>query len=71
MIWLDTKQAAKYLGVHFDTMRRFRRMGGGPPFTRIGRAVRYRSTDLDRWMEERSVASTSQEAAHPPSSGAR
>ena len=68
MTWLSTKQAAARLGIHADTLRRYRRIGGGPPFSRIGRAVRYRIEALEAWMGERLVASTAQEAA--ASSGA-
>lgn len=29
--------------------------GGGPPFVRIGRSVRYRSKDIEAWIESRIV----------------
>ncbi|MCA8975622.1 MAG: helix-turn-helix domain-containing protein [Planctomycetes bacterium] len=69
--WLSTKQAAALLAVHPDTLRRYRREGGGPPFSRIGRAVRYSATALDAWMQQRSATSTTDEAARMarPSAG--
>ena len=38
-------------------MERKRERGPGPPFIRIGRAVRYRISDLDEWLENRLVRS--------------
>ncbi|MFA8386642.1 MAG: helix-turn-helix transcriptional regulator [Pelagibaca sp.] len=35
--------------------------GNGPPFIKLGRAVRYRVGDVRAWIEARRVASTSQE----------
>ena len=62
--YVNTREAAKYLGLHGDTLRRLRREGGGPPYARIGRAVRYDLRRLNRWMEERSYASTAEELAN-------
>lgn len=63
--WLCTKAAAQYCGIHFDTLRRLRREGGGPPFTRVPgtRAVRYDVNALDAWMRAATFASTAEEAA--------
>ena len=38
-------------------MERKREQALGPPFIRIGRAVRYRISDLDAWLENRLVRS--------------
>lgn len=35
--------------------------GNGPPFVKLGRAVRYRVGDVREWIEARKVGSTSQE----------
>jgi excisionase family DNA binding protein len=64
--WVDTKKAAEHLGIHRDSLRRFRRVGGGPPFTRIGRSVRYRLEDIDAWMRSRMAKSTAEEVARGP-----
>ena len=42
------------------TLRKWRCIGEGPRFVRIGRAVRYRKADLDAYAEARTFASTSQ-----------
>ena len=61
--YVNTREAAKYLGLHADTLRKLRREGGGPPYARIGRAVRYDLRELDRFMAERSYASTAEEVS--------
>lgn len=63
--YLTTRGAAKLLGLHPDTLRRLRREGGGPPFVRIGRAVRYRLDVVDAWAAARTFKSTTDEAARP------
>lgn len=60
---LDTKTAAGRLGLHPNTLEKFRTYGGGPKFVKIGRTVRYRPLDLDSWTEARVVESTSQRVA--------
>lgn len=61
--WLTTKQAAALLVLHPDTLRRYRREGGGPPFARIGRVIRYKLAVLEAWMAQRTATSTADEAA--------
>ncbi len=61
---LNTEQAAAYCGLASATMEGLRCKGGGARFVRYGRkAVRYLIADLDAWMAERTVASTSEQAA--------
>lgn len=53
---MDTKAAAKYVGVDPRTLEGYRSRGGGPDFVRISaRLVRYRKADLDDWLNERTV----------------
>lgn len=47
--FLNTAQAAHYVGVHYRTLERMRRKGLGPCFRRHGRFVRYHIDDLDDW----------------------
>lgn len=51
--FLDSDQAAKYLGLKRTTLEAWRCRGGGPKFAKLGRAVRYRQADLDAWIESR------------------
>ncbi len=61
---VNTDQAAAYCGLASATMEGLRCKGGGPRFVRYGRkAVRYLIADLDAWMAERTVASTSEQVA--------
>ncbi len=52
---LSEKEAAKYLGVSSASLRLWRGSErGGPRFFRAGRKlIRYRRSDLDRWVESR------------------
>ena len=51
---LDPRQTARYLSVTEAALRLWREKGGGPPWFKAGpRLVRYRSTDLDEWVERR------------------
>ena len=59
---LDTHEAAKRTGLASATLRKLRLTGEGPPFMKLGRAVRYRREDLDAWLEARVIRSTSEAA---------
>ena len=48
--YLDTVQAAAYVGLTRKQMEHLRVRGGGCPYSKIGRHVRYRVADLDAWM---------------------
>ena len=53
--------AASYLGgISTRTLQRWRMTGEGPDFTKIGRLVRYRATDLDTFLDNRVRTSTSE-----------
>ena len=78
---LNTEQAAKYIGSSKSELDKSRISGelGGvepPEFFRIGqRIVRYRVTDLDRWLDEqktfRTIAQENSEISHLPFSSSR
>ncbi len=56
---LTAAQAAAYLQVPVETLKRWRRIGTGPRYFHAGRHVRYRLAQLERWAEQRE-----QEIAH-------
>jgi excisionase family DNA binding protein len=56
--YLTPHQAAEYLNSSVSTLAKRRLYGGGPRFTRIGRAVRYRKYDLDEFMASNLKRST-------------
>lgn len=51
---------AKELNCEVKTLQAWRCRGGGPPFIRVGRLVRYRPEDVEAWIESRRVSSTSE-----------
>ncbi|QDP18700.1 helix-turn-helix transcriptional regulator [Sphingomonas xanthus] len=60
---MGTKQAANYLGLSKSTVEKLRHFGGGPRYLKLGHLVRYRPADLDEWMTERLIGSTSEKPA--------
>jgi excisionase family DNA binding protein len=54
------RQAAEYLNTSTSTLAKRRLYGGGPKFSRIGRAIRYARSDLDTFMAANTVSSTSE-----------
>jgi len=48
----DEKKAAEFLGCSVALLRRMRREGRGPRFTRVGRLVRYPETWLLEYVEK-------------------
>ena len=55
---LNTKQAARVLGLSYRQLESLRLRGGGPLYVKLGRAVRYREEDLADWIEDRIRSST-------------
>lgn len=58
--YLNTAQAAHYLGLSPRTLERMRTLGCGPEYRKHGNSVRYYIEDLDRWSAEQLRRSTSQ-----------
>ena len=54
---MTTVEAAAYVGLKKPTMERFRFLGQGPAYCKLGGAVRYRKKDLDAWLDSRAVSS--------------
>ena len=50
---LSVKDLAVYLDVPVATIYAWRYHRQGPPGLKIGRHVRYRQRDVDRWIDER------------------
>ena len=66
-ILYDEDAADKYIGgtrspISTRTLQRWRLEGVGPTYVKLGRLVRYRQTDLDAFLEERTRTSTSMES---------
>jgi excisionase family DNA binding protein len=54
MVWLRTPDAAAYLGVHEETIRRWAREGAIPA-AKLGNrgGFRFKRADLDKFLERR------------------
>lgn len=61
--WIDEREAAKLTGMSSAWFQRARWAGDSIPFSKVGRAVRYKLSDVQEFMEARRVASTSTQSA--------
>lgn len=59
--FLDTREAAEFLGLKPNTLEKMRVYGGGPEYRKHGRYVRYHIDDLNAWSDLRKRSSTSDE----------
>jgi excisionase family DNA binding protein len=55
----NTKQAAEYLGLKPVTLEAWRVRGGSPVFLKLGKSVKYRQADLEKFIESRLRKNTS------------
>jgi excisionase family DNA binding protein len=46
-------EVSNYLGVPLATVYGWRYRGTGPPGIRVGRHLRFRSSDVERWLDAR------------------
>jgi excisionase family DNA binding protein len=50
---IDVQQLADYLDVPVKTLYAWRYRREGPPAFRVGRHLRYRRSDIQRWIRQR------------------
>jgi len=61
---LSRDEAAAFLGLKTQTLASWASSGRYPlPFVKVGRAVRYRLSDLEKFLADRTVTSTGELAA--------
>ena len=60
---LNTEQTAQRLGLSPRTLERYRVTGEGPEYLKIGRAVRYTASALERWLKGCKRRSTSDDGS--------
>ena len=60
MTLLTQQQTAQALLLSTRTLERWRVMGLGPKFVRMGVSIRYRAGDVVAWIERQTVSSTSE-----------
>jgi excisionase family DNA binding protein len=56
---VDETEAAEMLGLSKRTLQAWRVRGGGPPFLKLGRLVRYDTTSLWDWVTAHVAHNTS------------
>ncbi|MCP5113512.1 MAG: helix-turn-helix domain-containing protein [bacterium] len=61
--YLDTQEAAEYLRIRPATLDRWRSVGGGPAFIKLGGRVVYAQADLDAFAEAGRRTSTADKGA--------
>jgi len=66
---LDFGQAAEYLGVTISTLRWLRRTNRLPGTFRLGRKLRIRREDLDKWVERQAERGQNLRCQTPTLSG--
>jgi predicted DNA-binding transcriptional regulator AlpA len=58
-ILLTPKQAARHLNLSVSWLAKRRLAGDGPPYIKLGGAVRYAEASLQQWMKGQQRTSTS------------
>ena len=53
--YVDEKVVSQVTGFALSTLRNYRFANQGPPYCKIGRAVRYRLDEVYQWMENQKV----------------
>ncbi len=57
---LTRRDAARLLNLKISTLEAWATRGGGPSYVKLGRAVRYRESDLVKFVESQVRANTSE-----------
>jgi hypothetical protein len=65
IVLLTPRETAKHLRCSERKLERHRLVGDGPPFVKIGTAVRYPLSELEKWLADNTRRSTSEQAAPP------
>lgn len=57
LLLLNEKEAASRMAVSKGLLRKWRRLGKGPEFVRLGRAVRYSLASIEEFLRAHAVRS--------------
>jgi excisionase family DNA binding protein len=56
-VWLNTRDAATYIGISVNTLKKIMKLKSDFPMTRMGpRLVRFNKTQIDTWLIEHARA---------------
>lgn len=50
---ITPRETAAYLGSSVSALSQYRALGIGPLYFKIGKMVRYRISDIDKWLEDK------------------
>ena len=53
--WISPKELAAEYGIPERTLEYWRSVLDGPPFYAVGKRVKYRTSDVEAWLERRRV----------------
>ena len=53
--YLNEKQVSEVTGIAVQTIRNWRQLRRGFPYSKVGRAVRYSVADVEAYMESRKI----------------
>jgi len=53
---LTTNMVAEYLCIQIPALEKWRQLGTGPDYIKVGRVVRYEQSAVDSWLAERTVS---------------
>lgn len=56
--YLSTREVAEYLSIPITTIYQWRYRGTGPRAAKVGRHLRWRREDVDRWFEDQAKSTT-------------
>ena len=54
----EGREVAAAIGVKPQTLAAWRNRGEGPPFVKVGKLIRYRTSDINKWLATRLVEPT-------------
>ena len=57
------REKAEQLGVALRTLRKWRQLGKGPPYTKLGKQVHYRDEAQTAWLKSREVQPVREQTA--------
>lgn len=58
---VNERELAEIFGIACSWLQILRIKGGGPPFYKIGGAVRYNLADVEKWLDQRKCQNTSED----------
>ena len=56
---LRERDVAEIYGIPVRTLQKWRCKGGGPPFIKANRSIRYRRSDIEHYLDDNTHNSTS------------